>query len=93
MSSGERSTKPRGWRAFVRQLKREAPRFAQMVPEFPRLMHEVLRQRAEGGHSDLTRQLLLEQRRTNHLLQTLLWGIGGFTFALVATQLVMRWID
>ena len=82
-----------GWRAFVRQLKKEAPRFAQMVPEFPRLMHEVLRQRAEGGHSDLTRQLLLEQRRTNHLLQTLLWGIGGFTLALVATQLVMRWID
>ncbi|WP_431263448.1 ubiquinone biosynthesis regulatory protein kinase UbiB [Roseateles chitinivorans] len=82
-----------GWRAFVRQLKKEAPRFAQMVPEFPRLMHEVLRQRTEDGHADLTRQLLVEQRRTNHLLQALLWGVGGFMVALVLTQLAMRWID
>ena len=82
-----------GWRAFLRQLKKEAPRFAQMVPEFPRLMHEVLRQRAEDGHADLTRQLLVEQRRTNHLLQALLWGVGGFMLALVVTQLALRWID
>ncbi|MFX1680952.1 ubiquinone biosynthesis regulatory protein kinase UbiB [Mitsuaria sp. CC2] len=82
-----------GWRAFLRQLKKEAPRFAQMVPEFPRLMHEVLRQRADDGHSDLTRQLLVEQRRTNLLLQALLWGVGGFMLALVLTQLAMRWID
>ncbi|WP_431050670.1 ubiquinone biosynthesis regulatory protein kinase UbiB [Roseateles sp. L2-2] len=82
-----------GWRAFLRQLKKEAPRFAQMVPEFPRLMHEVLRQRADDGHADLTRQLLVEQRRTNHLLQALLWGVGGFMLALVLTQLALRWID
>ena len=82
-----------GWRAFVHQLKKEAPRFAQMVPEFPRLMHEVLRQRAEGGHADLTRQLLIEQRRTNHLLQALLWGVGGFMVALVVTQMALRWFD
>ncbi|HEY1395561.1 ubiquinone biosynthesis regulatory protein kinase UbiB [Roseateles sp.] len=82
-----------GWRAFLRQLKKEAPRFAQMVPEFPRLMHEVLRQRAEDGHADLTRQLLVEQRRTNHLLQALLWGVGGFMLALVVTQLALRWLD
>ncbi|MDH0865343.1 ubiquinone biosynthesis regulatory protein kinase UbiB [Mitsuaria sp. GD03876] len=82
-----------GWRAFLRQLKKEAPRFAQMVPEFPRLMHEVLRQRAEGGHADLTRELLIEQRRTNHLLQALLWGVGGFMVALVLTQVALRWLD
>ena len=64
-----------------------------MVPEFPRLMHEVLRQRAEDGHADLTRQLLVEQRRTNHLLQALLWGVGGFMLALVVTQLALRWLD
>ncbi len=80
-----------GWRAFVNHLKKEAPRYAQILPEFPRLMHEVLRQRAEDGHADLTRQLLAEQRRTNHLLQALLWGVGGFMVALVLTQLALRW--
>lgn len=82
-----------GWRAFVHQLKKEAPRFAQMVPEFPRLMHEVLRHRADDGRDLLTRQLIREQRRTNNLLQALLWGVTGFALALVLTQFVMRWLD
>ncbi|WP_067068619.1 ubiquinone biosynthesis regulatory protein kinase UbiB [Roseateles chitosanitabidus] len=81
-----------GWRAFVHHLKKEAPRFAQMVPEFPRLMHEVLRQRADTGQAELTRELLREQRRTNVLLQALLWGVSGFVVALVVTQVAVRWM-
>ena len=28
-----------GWRGFVENLKREAPRYVQLIPELPRLMH------------------------------------------------------
>jgi ubiquinone biosynthesis protein len=79
-----------GWRAVVRQLKKEAPRYAQILPELPRLVHEVLRQRAEQGHAPM-QALLQEQRRTNSLLQALLWGAAGFTLGLLVAQLIVRW--
>ena len=62
------------------------------MPERVRVMHEVLRQRADSGHADLTRQLIHEQRRTNNLLQALLWGVAGFMLALVLTQVAIRWV-
>jgi ubiquinone biosynthesis protein len=34
-----------GWRALVRQLKAEAPRYAQLLPELPRLVHQRLQER------------------------------------------------
>lgn len=81
-----------GWRSFLHHLKKEAPRFAQMLPEFPRLMHEALKQQGDSRRDELTRQLLAEQRRTNHLLQGLVWGVAGFMVAAVVSQVVLRWM-
>jgi ubiquinone biosynthesis protein len=70
-----------GWRALKDQLAAEAPRFARLVPELPRLLHDALRAQAHqpARQSDaLLAELLAEQRRTNRLLQALLWGAVGF---------------
>jgi ubiquinone biosynthesis protein len=79
-----------GWRAVVNQLKKEAPRYAQVFPELPRLLHDVLKQRLTGAADPATLALLAEQRRTNRLLQALLYCVVGFTLGLLAAQVLQR---
>jgi ubiquinone biosynthesis protein len=66
-----------GWRALTDRLQREAPRYAQLLPELPRLVHQALQARAEPADSPLLQALLAEQRRTNRLLQALLGALAG----------------
>jgi ubiquinone biosynthesis protein len=66
-----------GWRAFADRFKAEAPRYAHLLPELPRLVHAALK-RPPASDSAALLALLAEQRRTNRLLQGLLWGIVGF---------------
>jgi ubiquinone biosynthesis protein len=54
-----------GWPAMVERLKNEAPRYAQLLPELPRLLHQALRRRTEPGSADFARLAALrEERRT-----------------------------
>jgi ubiquinone biosynthesis protein len=78
-----------GWRAFVGQLRKEAPRYAQLLPELPRLVHQSLH-RPPAGDSLALRALLAEQRRTNRLLQALIWGALGFILGALVVQLLLR---
>jgi ubiquinone biosynthesis protein len=59
-----------GWRGLVERLRDEAPRFAQIFPQIPRLVHQVLERRAHpvADQSALLAAVLIEQRRTNRLL-------------------------
>jgi len=78
-----------GWRGLVERLKNEAPRYAQLLPELPRLVHQALQR---GGQPDATTlALLAEQRRTNRLLQGMVYTAAGFVGGLLAAQLLMRW--
>jgi len=71
------------------QLVAEAPRYAKLLPELPRLVHDFLKHRQSDGHGQL--QLLIEeQRRTNRLLQRLLWCGVGFLLGLVVMQVFVR---
>ena len=76
-----------GWRGLLDRLQNEAPRYAQMLPELPRLVHQALRQQGGNGESLALLALLAEQRRTNRLLQTLLWATVGFVVGLLLTRL------
>jgi len=81
-----------GWRAFVDRLKVEAPRFAHLFPELPRLAHQALSRlgagqgvglppgaAAAGAPSKaLVEALLREQRRTQRLIQGVIWAGVGF---------------
>ncbi|WP_088284840.1 ubiquinone biosynthesis regulatory protein kinase UbiB [Ideonella sp. A 288] len=78
-----------GWKGFVERLKHEAPRYAQLLPELPRLVHQALEQRREADPALLA--LLAEQRRTNRLLQAVLFGAVGFIVGALATRLLMQW--
>ena len=80
-----------GWRGLVERLKNEAPRYAQMLPELPRLLHQALRQQAQPSASPALLALLAEQRRTNRLLRGLIWTGVGFVAGLLAVRLMAPW--
>ncbi len=79
-----------GWRGLLERIKQEAPRYAQMLPELPRLLHQGLQQPRGGDHTPALLALLAEQRRTNRLLQGLIWGVTGFLLGAVTVQLLLR---
>ena len=57
-----------GWRALVRNLKHEATNWAAIVPQLPRMVHQVLSEgRAQNLSADMAR-LLVEQRHQTRLL-------------------------
>ena len=71
------------------QLVAEVPRYAKLLPELPRLVHDFLKHRQNDGNAQL--QLLIEeQRRTNRMLQRLMWVGGGFLVGLLAMQVFVR---
>ena len=71
------------------QLKSEAPRYAKLLPELPRLVHDFLRHRQSAPQTDLQR-LIEAQTRTQRLLFRILWGGLGFILGLIAMQVVFQ---
>ncbi len=78
-----------GPRKLLEQLKAEAPRYAQLLPALPRLLHDYLKQGPAKENRALL-DLLAEQKRTNKLLQSLVYGGMGFVLGLLAMQLLVR---
>jgi ubiquinone biosynthesis protein len=78
-----------GPKKLWKQLVAEAPRYAKLIPELPRLVHDFLKHRQNNDHVQL--QLLIqEQRRTNRLLQGIAWVGGGFVLGMLAMQIFVR---
>jgi len=75
-----------GWRALGSRLRDEAPRYAKLLPELPRMLHEALdavgRDRAAHEQTELLHALLVEQRRNSRYL-------GLITAAVVATSVLI----
>jgi ubiquinone biosynthesis protein len=78
-----------GPRKLIEQLKDQAPRYAKLLPELPRLLHDYLQQRPTDLKRELA-ELLAEQRRTNKLLQALVYGGLGFVLGLIVVQMLLR---
>ena len=79
-----------GPQKLLDQFKDEAPRYAKLIPELPRLLHDFLKQPPDHLRRELG-ELIVEQRRTNRLLQAIVFGGVGFLLGLMTMQLVGRW--
>ncbi len=78
-----------GPQKLLQQLKAEAPQYAKLLPALPRLLQDYLQSRP----NDLRREfetLMAEQRRTNRLLQAIIYGGVGFVLGLIVTQILLR---
>jgi ubiquinone biosynthesis protein len=78
-----------GPKKLLQQLRNEAPLYANLLPELPRLLADFLRS-GKKVSSEALDDLLLEQRRTNRLLQGIVYGLIGFVLGAVAMQLIGR---
>ena len=78
-----------GPQKLLAQLKAEAPQYAKLLPALPRLLHDYLRHRPHELRQELD-ALMAEQRRTNRLLQGIVYGGVGFLLGLLVTQVLLR---
>jgi ubiquinone biosynthesis protein len=78
-----------GPKKLLTELRDQAPQYAKLLPQLPRLLHDFLRQpRSDLEERKNLANLIAEQRRTNHTLQTILYLFIGFVMASVALQLL-----
>jgi ubiquinone biosynthesis protein len=82
-----------GWRGMVERLKVEAPHYAKLIPQLPRLAHQVLHQKAHpiANHGELLAAVLLEQRRTNRLLVFLACVTGAAVLGATVLHIAGAW--
>lgn len=69
-----------GWRGLLERLKNEAPRYVQLLPELPRLLHQALQPRPDP-QLRLLENWMEEQRRERRRFG-LITGALGFALAL-----------
>jgi ubiquinone biosynthesis protein len=75
-----------GPKKLLEQLKAEAPRYAKLIPELPRLMHEFLKTKSEPALNEEVLKLLRETRQTQSTLMRILWLSFGFVIGMLAMQ-------
>ncbi len=82
-----------GWQGLVERLKSEAPRYSKLLPQLPRLAHQAMTQtnQPQQESTDMLKQLIAEQRRTNLLLSFALSFGGGLIGGIVLVRLLSRW--
>jgi ubiquinone biosynthesis protein len=78
-----------GPKKLIDQLRNEAPRYAKLLPELPRLLVDFL-QSSKSGSGRALEELLAEQKKTNRLLQSIMYGCIGFVLGLVVMQMIVR---
>jgi ubiquinone biosynthesis protein len=71
-----------GWRGLLRTVRREAPTWAQTLPEIPRLVHRLLATDRIGRLEAALERLTFEGQRRNHLI-ALLAAIAGALLAVI----------
>jgi ubiquinone biosynthesis protein len=57
-----------GWRGFVKSLRAEAPNFAILLPQLPRLLHLYLENNIGNPSEDVLKKLIVQQNRNQTLL-------------------------
>jgi ubiquinone biosynthesis protein len=80
-----------GPKRFLQQLREQAPQYAKILPQLPRLMHDYLKQTPASAHDrNQLAALLAEQQRTNRLLQSIVYVVIGFVSTLIVLQALER---
>ncbi len=75
-----------GWRGLARNLRRESPRWATLLPQLPRLVHKLLADDQVGQLRDSFRELITTERHRNRILTAaaVVLALASIGIALVA---------
>ena len=66
-----------GWRGFLKALRAEAPRYATLLPQLPRLLHDRLNQDFAAQAAPILRELLIQQKKRNAWLSVIALLLGA----------------
>jgi ubiquinone biosynthesis protein len=75
-----------GWRGLVERVRQEAPYWGTLLPQLPRLVHQVLARQAHLAANREMEELLREQRRQNRLLAIIAALLAVVAGALIFLQ-------
>ncbi|BBJ00716.1 putative protein kinase UbiB [Ferrigenium kumadai] len=77
-----------GWRGFLKALRAEAPNYAAILPQLPRLLHRRLTHDNAARSDETLRKILVQQQRYNVLLALIALLVAGlFAWEVVRTAL------
>ncbi|AIY39862.1 Ubiquinone biosynthesis monooxygenase UbiB [Collimonas arenae] len=82
-----------GLRGLLQHLKIEVPRYSKLLPQLPRLAHQVMTHAIEHKseqNNELMWRLIAEQRKTNHFLGILVYVGGGLAAGVLLTLIYLR---
>jgi ubiquinone biosynthesis protein len=77
-----------GWRGFIKTLRAESPRYASLLPQLPRLLHQRLKDDVAAQAAPLLLAMLAEQKKRNAwlsviaLLLTAILGLVAYVYFL-----------
>jgi ubiquinone biosynthesis protein len=77
-----------GWQGMMRQLREEAPMWAKMLPQIPRLLHRELNRAQSDSVEARLADMLQQQKRRNMLLGLIVLLLAG----LLAWDLYLRFV-
>jgi ubiquinone biosynthesis protein len=66
-----------GWRGFIKALRAEAPRYALLLPQLPRLLHERLNDNLAEQAAPLLLEMLKQQKKRNAWLMVIALMLGA----------------
>ena len=66
-----------GWRGFLKSLRAEAPNYAIVLPQLPRLLHRYLSKDPADHNNELLQKILEQQQRFNTLLTLVILMLLG----------------
>jgi ubiquinone biosynthesis protein len=75
-----------GWRAFARGVREEAPRWANLLPQLPRLLHG----RLTADHASPLEQQLARLADDQRCQRRLLLGVAALLAAMFAWQVYLQ---
>lgn len=67
-----------GWRGFINALKIEAPHYAILLPQLPRLLHQTLNEKPGLQIAGVLRELVAQQKQINQLVTLVALILFGF---------------
>jgi ubiquinone biosynthesis protein len=73
-----------GWRGFVKSLREEAPRYATLLPQIPRLLHQRLNENPLAKYESALLDFAVQQRKRNFWLMVIaiaaIIAVGWFIY-------------
>jgi ubiquinone biosynthesis protein len=75
-----------GWRGFIKSLRTEAPRYAALLPQLPRLLHQRLNEDLAAQTATLLRELLIQQKMRNVWLSVIALLFGATLLLITYTH-------